>query len=190
MQTNELCRHCVWVGCCSTDKHCQTHNPNNSQFRIHRKAWQQLQRNFSSSGKLPCSENRIITMCMEVTFCGSARAEICATKRHFQGIQFLITSCTPDSPSQAPSEILGAFPRVCRDFQRLREPGSAEQNKEGAEVGYPWKDWKAGDLRDKFNISKDSRATGRNKQSLFIIQVLCRGNSIGGAFGGIFLMDY
>lgn len=54
---------------------------------------------------------------------------------------------------------------------------------------YPKRDWKAGDLKD-LNISKDSRATGRNKQSLFIIQVLCRDSSKGNVFRGIFLMDY
>lgn len=188
----------MWAGCCSTDKHCQTHNPNNSQLRIYGKAWQQLQRNVSVApesfyvlkAKVSTCTDYCLRRVLEVTSCGSVRAQICATKWHFQRIQFLITSCTPDSPYKAPRGILGAFPGVCR-LQRLPEAQRIREGrpKQGTEVKYPKRDWKAGDLKD-LNISKDSRATGRNKQSLFIIQVLCRDSSKGNIFRGIFLMDY
>lgn len=180
----------MWAGCCSTDKHCHAHNPDSSQLRIYRKPWQQLQRNVSVALESLCVlKTKISTGTWKSLFVGLQGLKPCATKWHFQRIQSLITSSTPDSPHKAPRGILGAFPSVCRDFQRLTEPGSAEQTIQGTEVEYPWRDWKAGDFRD-LNISEDSRATGRSKESLFIIQLLCRDNSEGDVCRGIFLLDY
>lgn len=167
----------MWAGCCCTDKYCQTYNPNNSEFRIYRKAWQQLQTHFSSSRKLLCSENRNINMCMEVTFCRSARAEIC--KMTFS------KDSVPDHLLYTSTWNPGCLSQCLQTSKGSENQGVQTQT---SKVGHPWRDWKAGDLRD-LNISKDSRATGRNKQSLFITQVLCRNNSKGDAFGGIFLTE-